>query len=988
MKLISSRVMLTACLSWVVGSLAPHAYPQEDIDVPEPVLGATSSNPITTLPAYPPDAGTSWGPGAAESPVVSGWQGLTNAINTGVVPPDPHGAVGPHGIVQVINVNIVYWQKAANNGVGDPMWANVPLAQFVGITNNGGIADPKAVYDPGTQRFYVMFQENPQVGADQFHSFVHLAVSRNNNPTTSTAADWIFYRREMREVVDIGGGQFQFFGGDYPGIGFDAENLYITHNLYRLVLNPTTSRITFSGGPRRAQILVLPKAQLIGETLPVTLDRVLTPVNPASGAPTAFTLQPATVVGPDAPADVAYLAETALDSTTSVRVWALNHPGNPATRTLNNLPVTVPNHGGSAHIVSGGQIYLAAPQPPEVSGGSTFEYYLNVGVGARTMGEAFWYRGELWCCHAAGGATRSIVYYYRLGTNGYTGPTSGTPALIESGTIDGGGSQWFIYPSISCNSFGDVAITFTETSTATFPTIRYARRPFGAAGFNTPVTLVESNSPYTTSNTNGTISRWGDYSAVSVDPVDGSFWMTGEYALNRTVNRLTNQWATWWGQVLPYFAFQRIAPSASPTNVNAFVEVDNAGHYYLLSWNTAVSNRNMMLYKYDVNGALSGSWADVGQGVGVRVFDSTYSWDEPAAIVVDSAQNVYITGSGPGMVTAKYDSAGTLLWNRRFDPNNTNLGTGIDLTVDSSGNVYVCGAGALSLNSHGDNDAYIVKYDQNGNPSATWPDNGDGTGVRRYNHTTSTYSAYFGRCVLDGSGNLCLIGTVTNAAYTQSDYLIAKYTSTGVKDWSRVYNGGGADWGYDVGVDSAGAVFVTGESPSANGFDIVTLKCSASTGGTVWSKRTTTAGNHPDGGRVLKVAGNGDVYVGGDMNTAAAVVKYAGSNGTIQWQRTFAQGAYNAVYDIAINQAGDLLATGVANAISSSSNGFLLKYRASDGLPLFQTIYDRNGLVSATLGDHFVSIAVDSECNVYLGGRGTNPATNTSEIITVKYNAP
>lgn len=38
--------------------------------------------------------------------------------------------------------------------------------------------------------------------------------------------------------------------------------------------------------------------------------------------------------------------------------------------------------------------------------------------------------------------------------------------------------------------------------------------------------------------------RWGDYSATSIDPVDGSFWTVQEY-----LDEASTYWGTWISQI-------------------------------------------------------------------------------------------------------------------------------------------------------------------------------------------------------------------------------------------------------------------------------------------------------------------------------------------------------------------------------------------------------------------------------------------------------
>jgi hypothetical protein len=105
-------------------------------------------------------------------------------------------------------------------------------------------------------------------------------------------------------------------------------------------------------------------------------------------------------------------------------------------------------------------------------------------------------------------------------------------------------------------------------------------------------------------------------------------------------------------------------------------------------------------------------------GTGTR----DYSFD----VAVDSVGNVYITGGTEGSLggtsagdvdawLAKYDSIGNLMWTRQLGTSGFDVSNGI--VIDSTGNVYITGLtdGALGGTNFGEVDAWVAKYDSNGN---------------------------------------------------------------------------------------------------------------------------------------------------------------------------------------------------------------------------------------------------------------------------------
>lgn len=81
--------------------------------------------------------------------------------------------------------------------------------------------------------------------------------------------------------------------------------------------------------------------------------------------------------------------------------------------------------------------------------------------------------------------------------------------------------------SIAMDRAGNIALGYSVSSVNTFPSIRYAVRENGdAAGMLRPeASLIEGGGVQL-----GGFNRWGDYSAMSVDPVDDcTFWYTNQY---------------------------------------------------------------------------------------------------------------------------------------------------------------------------------------------------------------------------------------------------------------------------------------------------------------------------------------------------------------------------------------------------------------------------------------------------------------------------
>lgn len=120
---------------------------------------------------------------------------------------------------------------------------------------------------------------------------------------------------------------------------------------------------------------------------------------------------------------------------------------------------------------------------------------------------------------------------------------SGPWTLRQEGTYaPDGDHRWM--GSIAMDQDGNIALGYSVSSPTTFPSIRYAGRhasdPLGTLPQG-EMSVVEG----TFSQTG--ITRWGDYSSLNVDPVDGcTFWFTTEYVATNDPNGFggTGLWGT------------------------------------------------------------------------------------------------------------------------------------------------------------------------------------------------------------------------------------------------------------------------------------------------------------------------------------------------------------------------------------------------------------------------------------------------------------
>jgi hypothetical protein len=105
--------------------------------------------------------------------------------------------------------------------------------------------------------------------------------------------------------------------------------------------------------------------------------------------------------------------------------------------------------------------------------------------------------------------------------------TSGVPTFVQQSTYQPD-TTWRWMGSAAMDTQGNLAMGFSASSSAIFPQLRYAGR---LAGDPASTLAQGENTLFAgTGSQTGTGNRWGDYSDLTIDPVDDcTFWYTNEY---------------------------------------------------------------------------------------------------------------------------------------------------------------------------------------------------------------------------------------------------------------------------------------------------------------------------------------------------------------------------------------------------------------------------------------------------------------------------
>lgn len=253
--------------------------------------------------------------------------------------------------------------------------------------------------------------------------------------------------------------------------------------------------------------------------------------------------------------------------------------------------------------------------------------------------------------------------------------------------------------------------------------------------------------------------------------------------------------------------------------------------------------------------------------------------------VASDATNVYVAGytnNGTAYValTAKYNSTGTLQWQRKLTAASNNA-FAYGVAADSSGNVYICGQNyntGFSLNG-----SFTAKYNTSG--TLQWSAS---------NGTSATETMW--AVAVDGSGNVYSVGQRSS-----SGAVWQKFSSAGSSLASaRLYSSGNEKF-YGIAVDGSSNSYCIGYDGNT-GYPMFNKYNSS---GTLQWQRTLNGLNVTSQRAGVAVDSSGNSYhVMSYPNQTTYIVKY-NTSGTIQWQRSLARtGGYVYATGIVIDSAG------------------------------------------------------------------------------------
>ena len=385
-------------------------------------------------------------------------------------PPDTNGAVGTTQYVQLVNTVFKIYDKATGNLVAGPTATNTLWSGFGGTCSTANDGDGTVAFDKLANRW--VFQQFV-VSSTPYMDCI--AVSQTSDATGAY----------NRYAFSFGTSDFP----DYPKLGVWPDAYYESFNIFlngASFIGPdacAVDRTNMLTGAAARPIQCFQQSSSLNPLLPADLDGTTAP---PAGEPNFFMTfgSSGTLELFKYHVDFGTPANSTFTGPTNISVAAFT----PAPST-----VAQPSPGEALDTLSDRPMYRL--------------FYRNFGT------------------HESVGFNHSIgnpsgIRWYEIQN------PNGTPTVAQQGTFAPDSSNRWM-GSTAMDSAGDQAIGYSVVSSSLDTTVRVAgRTPSDPSGtMETELNVVTG-----TGVQEATSNRWGDYSAMQIDPVDDcTFWFTEEY---------------------------------------------------------------------------------------------------------------------------------------------------------------------------------------------------------------------------------------------------------------------------------------------------------------------------------------------------------------------------------------------------------------------------------------------------------------------------
>ncbi|HEY9084184.1 MAG TPA: SBBP repeat-containing protein [Vicingaceae bacterium] len=273
---------------------------------------------------------------------------------------------------------------------------------------------------------------------------------------------------------------------------------------------------------------------------------------------------------------------------------------------------------------------------------------------------------------------------------------------------------------------------------------------------------------------------------------------------------------------------------------------DSSGNVYLVGWTNSTNNISLGGHQNTYGGGDWDAFIVKFDSLGVRQWGTYYGggdYDAGLSCTTDNNGNVYLAGTiksinniasgghqniyGGGSYDAflvKFDSSGVRQWGTYYGGSDYDYG--YSCATDNNSNVYLAGMTSSTNNitsgghqniNQGANDAFLVKFDNNGIRQWATFYGGNKSDIGNSCITDKNGGVYI-------AGNTLSINSISSLGHQNmhgdggiySDAFLVKFNNNGVRQWATYYGGNSDDAGIFCVTDSNGDVYMTGTTKSTN----------------------------------------------------------------------------------------------------------------------------------------------------------------------------
>lgn len=469
------------------------------------------------------------------------------------IPPDPILAVGPTHIIAMVNSRFRIMTKA---GVVEK---TIEASSWYSSTLSGADPfDPKVIYDQFSKRWVMVWLH---LGSSTGYFLV--SVSDDSIPT----GVWHNYAFNSSLNGTTNAGNW----GDYQGVGYDENAIYITSNQF-----------TFSSAWNYVKLRIINKSELYASTPGVVNYKDLWDIK-TSGGVGIFGLRPSRTMSPSS---TYYLAcRSPYVTGNYFLLYKLTSPLTSPSLTVVEVPVAA---------------YTDPPDAGQLGGTQTID-----GGASHLRNEPVFKNGILHLIHSVKSGTGGAYSSVR-----YASLNVSTNTAVDDKAM-GADTYFHTYPALAVDPDNNIVLTYSRSASTEYMGAYYTSLPAGGTAL-TGSKLLKVGAGYYYKTFGGSRNRWGDYNGAWTDPSSGKIYILTEYVA------ATNTWGSWIGE-LTFSSTAQSVTVVSPDGGENWAINSNKN----ITWST--SNITNVKIEYSTNNGTS--WIQIAASVAAG--SGSYAWTVP-----------------------------------------------------------------------------------------------------------------------------------------------------------------------------------------------------------------------------------------------------------------------------------------------------------------------------------------------------------------------